>query len=94
MPRYVIERGIPGAGGMSDSEWQGAAAQSNKTLAELEELRKQIKWIHSYVTPDKVYCVYEAADEEVIREHGRVAGFPTDYIAEINRMIDPTTENG
>jgi Protein of unknown function (DUF4242) len=88
MPKYIIEREIPGAGQMSPAQLQGAAAQSNSVLA---KLGPQIQWLESYVTGDKVYCVYIAPSEELIREHARQGGFPANKISEVTQTIDPTT---
>jgi hypothetical protein len=88
MPKYVIEREIPGAGNMSPQELQGA---SQKSCGVLRNLGPQIQWVHSYVTADKLYCVYIAPNEEMIREHAQQGGFPANRISEIKTMIDPTT---
>lgn len=88
MPKYVIEREIPGAGKMSPGELQGIAQKSCDVL---RSLGPQIQWVHSYVTPEKVYCVYIAANEELLREHARQGGFPANRIAEVKSLIDPTT---
>ena len=88
MPKYVIEREIPGAGSMSPQELQ---AVSQKSCSVLQNLGPQIQWLHSYVTPDKIYCVYIAPNEEMIREHASQGGFPANRISEIKTMIDPTT---
>ena len=90
MPQYVIEREIPGAGNLSDAELQAVA---RKTVGVLKELGPDIKWLHSYVTGDKVYCVYLAPDEETVREHARRGGFPANRISAVRRMIDPGTAN-
>jgi Protein of unknown function (DUF4242) len=88
MPKYVIEREIPGAGRMSPQELQGA---SQKSCSVLRNLGPQIQWVESYVTADKLYCVYIAPNEEMIREHAQQGGFPANRISEIKTMIDPTT---
>ena len=88
MPEYVIEREIPGAGNLSDSEFREIA---RKSVAILKEMGPDIKWLRSYVTGDKVYCVYLAPDEEAIREHGRRGGFPVTRVSQVRRMIDPST---
>lgn len=88
MPQYVIEREIPGAGNMSDAELREAA---RKSVAVLQAMGPEIKWLHSYVTGDKVYCVYLAPDEETIREHARRGGLPANRISAVRRMIDPST---
>jgi hypothetical protein len=87
MPEYVIEREIPGAGNLTDAELQEIARKSVRVL---NEMGPKIKWLHSYVTGDKIYCVYLAEDEEAIREHGRRGGFPVNRISAVRRMIDPT----
>jgi hypothetical protein len=88
MPKYLIEREIPGAGEMSAQQLQ---AVSQTSCGVLRNLGPQIQWVQSYVTGDKVYCVYIAPDEEMIREHARQGGFPANRISEIKTMIDPTT---
>ncbi len=88
MPKYVIEREIPGAGKLSVQELK---AISQKSCGVLQKLGPQIQWVHSYVTGDKIYCVYIAPNEEMIREHARQGGFPANRVSEIKRMIDPTT---
>lgn len=88
MPKYLIERDIPGAGKLSAQELQGISQKSCKVLG---ELGSQIQWVHSYVTGDKVYCVYIAPDEELVREHARQGGFPANRISEVATMIDPAT---
>lgn len=90
MPQYVIEREIPGAGKMSDAELQAAA---RKSVGVLKDLGPEIKWLHSYVTGDKIYCVYLAPDEEFVREHARRAGLPANRISAVRRLIDPDTAN-
>lgn len=88
MPRYIIERDIPHAGKLSSDELQGISAQS---CAVLNKLGPSIQWVQSYVTDDKVYCVYVAPNEALIREHARLGGFPANRISEVRGMIDPTT---
>ncbi len=88
MATYVIERTIPGAGEMTDQEWRDASAQSNRVIA---GLGGGVAWKHSYVTADKVFCVYEADDPELLRTHGEKGGFPVDAVFEIARTIDPST---
>lgn len=87
MPQYVIEREIPGLGNLTEAELKEA---SRKSISVLNEMGPQIKWLHSYVTGDKLYCVYLAPDEETIREHARRGGFPANRISAVRRMIDPT----
>ena len=88
MPKYVIERGIPGAGNLTAEELQGI---SQKSCGVLKELGPTIQWVESYVTDDKVYCVYIAPSEDLIRQHAQRGGFPADSIAEVKSVIDPTT---
>ena len=88
MPKYVIEREVPGAGKLSPQEVQ---AISQKSCSVLSKLGPQIQWLQSYVTGDKIYCVYIAPSEEMIREHARQGGFPANRIAEVKQIIDPTT---
>ena len=88
MPKYVIEREIPGAGNLSADQLQGVAQTSCNVL---RELGPQIQWVQSYVTDDKVYCVYISPNEELIREHEQKGGFPANRISEIKTVIDPTT---
>ncbi|MBI3961486.1 MAG: DUF4242 domain-containing protein [Deinococcus sp.] len=91
MPKYVIERNIPGAGKLSPQELQ---AISQKSCSVLNKLGPKVQWVHSYVTDDKIYCVYIAPNEEAVREHARQGGFPANRISEIKSMIDPTTAEG
>lgn len=86
MPQFVIEREIPGAGTLSDSEIR---AVSLRSMEALKEMGPQIQWLHSYVTEDKVYCVYLAPDEDNVREHARKAGIPANRVAAVRRLIDP-----
>ncbi len=88
MPKYLIEREIPGAGKLSAAQLQGI---SQKSCSVLNTLGPQIQWIQSYVTGDKIYCVYRAPNEEMVREHARQGGFPANRISEITTVIDPTT---
>lgn len=88
MPKYVIEREIPGAGNLSPEELTGI---SQKSCDVLRGLGPQIQWVQSYVTGDKVYCVYIAPSEELIRRHAEQGGFPADRISEVRTVIDPTT---
>lgn len=88
MPKYIIEREVPGAGKMSPQELQ---AISQKSCSVLNRLGPQIQWRESYVTGDKIYCVYIAPNEEMIREHARQGGFPANRISEIKTVIDPTS---
>jgi hypothetical protein len=88
MPKYVIEREIPGLGNLSDAELK---AVSQKSVEVLRGLGPQIQWLHSYVTGDKLYCVYLAPNEEAIREHAKRGGFPANRISAVRRLIDPGT---
>lgn len=88
MPKYVIEREIPGAGKLSAEQLQ---AISQKSCGVLQNLGPQIQWIESYVTDDKIYCVYIAPNEELVREHAQQGGFPANRISEVKQVIDPTT---
>jgi uncharacterized protein DUF4242 len=87
MPKYVIERIIPGVGNMSAVELSAASA---KSCGVLDGLGHSIQWIHSYVTGDKIYCIYTAPNEDLIRQHASETGFPADSIAEVKAIIDPT----
>jgi uncharacterized protein DUF4242 len=88
VPQFVIEREIPGAGALSETEIREISLRS---LGTLKDMGPQIQWLHSYVTEDKVYCVYLAPDEDSIREHARRAGIPVDRVAAVRRLIDPAT---
>ena len=88
MPKYVIEREIPDVGKLSHEQLQ---AISQKSCAVLSNLGPQIQWVESYVTDDRIYCVYIAPSEELIREHARQGGFPANRISEVRAVIDPTT---
>ncbi len=88
MPKYLIEREIPGAGKLTQQELRGVA---EKSCSVLQRLGPQIQWVHSYVTGDKVYCVYVAPNEEMVRKHAAEGGFPANRISEILGTIDPTT---
>jgi hypothetical protein len=88
MPKYLIERDIPGAGKLSPADLRGI---SQKSCSVLNNLGPQIQWIHSYVTGDKIYCVYRAPNEEMVREHAKQGGFPANRISEITTVIDPST---
>jgi hypothetical protein len=91
MPKYLIEREIPGVGSLSPQEIQAVSAKSCDIL---KQLGPQIQWLHSYRTQDKLYCVYIAPDEEAINEHARRGGFPANRISQIQQVIDPTTAEG
>jgi len=88
MPKYVIERELPGAGSLSAEQLQGI---SRKSCGVLKELGPQVQWLESFVTDDKIYCVYIAPDEEMVREHAKRGGFPANRISQVRNIIDPTT---
>jgi len=88
MPKYVIEREIPGAGNFSPAELK---AISQTSCGVLSHMGPQIQWLHSYVTGDKIYCVYIAPNEEMVREHATQGGFPANSVASVSAIIDPTT---
>jgi hypothetical protein len=91
MPKFVIERGLPGIGGSTGEELR---AISQKSCAVLSEMGPQVQWVQSYVTEDKIYCVYVADDPELVREHARRGGFPADSVSAVSAIIDPTTAEG
>jgi len=88
MPKYVIEREIPGAGDLNADQLKGI---SQKSCGVLRQMGPQIQWIESFVTGDKIYCIYLAPDVEAIRRHAALGGFPANRISEVKRVIDPTT---
>lgn len=88
MPKYVIERDLPGAGTLSQAELAGIAQKSNEVIA---GLGPEIRWLTSYVTDDKIYCVYVAPDEDILVEHARCGGFPIGQVSRVVRVIDPAT---
>jgi hypothetical protein len=88
MPKYIIERDIPGAGGLSATQLQEV---SQKSCSVLRKLGPSIQWVESYVTPDRIYCVYIAESEDIIRDHADAGGFPVNRISEVESIIDPTT---
>ena len=88
MPKYVIERDLPGAGKLTTDQLTGI---SQTSCGVLRKLGSEIQWVHSYVTDDKIYCIYIAPNEEMIREHARQGGFPANRISQIRTSIDPTT---
>lgn len=88
MPKFVIERSIPNVGGVSAAELQ---AISQKSCGVLQDMGPDVQWVHSYVTGDKIYCVYNAVNEQLVREHARRGGFPADSVARVVTTIDPTT---
>lgn len=87
MPKFVIEREIPGAGRLNDAEIQAISQKSCDVLRQLP----QVQWLHSYVTDDKIYCVYIAPDEKTVRDHATQGGFPANRVSRVATMIDPTT---
>jgi len=91
MPKYIIEREIPGAGSLTAQDLQGI---SQKSCSILKDMGPTIQWVESYVTDDKVYCVYIAPDEATVRSHAEQGGFPANRVSEIKTMIDPTTAEG
>ncbi|MGZ8363530.1 MAG: DUF4242 domain-containing protein [Caulobacteraceae bacterium] len=88
MPKFVIERGIAGVGGLGDEDFKGI---SQKSCSVLRELGPEIQWVESFVTGDKIYCIYEAPSEDIIREHAKRGGFPADSVSKVERMISPAT---
>jgi len=91
MPKYIIERELPGAGDLGDDQIQGISQKSCQVLA---ELGPQIQWVESFVTDDKIYCVYNSPNKELIEKHAQEGGFPANKISEVRRKIDPTTAEG
>jgi hypothetical protein len=88
MPKFVIERNLPGAGDLSAEELQAISAKSNQVIT---TLGPEIRWLQSYVTEDKLYCIYVAPDKDIIFEHARCGGFPADRVTRVSTMIDPST---
>jgi hypothetical protein len=88
MPQFLIEREIPGAGNLTDEQLKGI---SQTSCGVLSDMGPQIQWVHSYVTGDKIYCIYRAPSEEMVREHAQKGGFPANSVARITSVIDPTT---
>jgi hypothetical protein len=88
MPQFVIEREMPGAGSLSPDELKGA---SQASCAVLRDMGPDIQWVHSYVTDDKIYCIYRAESADLIRAHAQTAGFPANSVAQVRSVIDPTT---
>ncbi|HWY43762.1 MAG TPA: DUF4242 domain-containing protein [Candidatus Sulfotelmatobacter sp.] len=88
MPKFVIERELPGAGSLTTEELQGV---SEKPCSVLRNLGPQIQWVQSFVTDNKIYCIYIAQNEEIVREHAKQGGFPANSVAQVRRVIDPTT---
>jgi hypothetical protein len=88
MPKFLIEREVPGAGALTPLELQSLARRS---VGVLRQLGPDIQWVESYITGNNLYCVYVAPDEEMVREHGRLGGFPVNRVTQVNQIIDPTT---
>jgi hypothetical protein len=88
MPKFVIERNLPGAGQLTQNQLREISQKSNKIL---RELGPDVQWVQSFVTGDKLYCVYVAKDEGIVREHARCGGFPADAVNQVTTVIDPTT---
>lgn len=91
MPKFIIEREIPNAGNLSPADLQGISAKSCGVLGDMNRAGTDIQWVQSYVTGDKIYCVYNAPTEDAVREHAKRGGFPANSVARVNRIIDPTT---
>jgi hypothetical protein len=91
MPKYLIERRLPGSGKLSPEELRGIAQKSNGVLRDLTQEGKDVQWLPSYVTDDTIHCVYVASDPEAVLEHARCGGFPADTIMRVRTVIDPTT---
>lgn len=88
MPKYIIEREIPGAGNLTPEQLKGI---SQTSCGVLSKMGPQIQWVHSYVTADKIYCIYIAPNEEMVREHAKQGGFPANSVSKVTTMIEPTT---
>jgi hypothetical protein len=88
MPKYVIEREIPGAGKLTAAQLK---AISQTSCGVINKMGTQIQWVYSYVTTDKIYCIYNAPNEEVVREHAKLGGFPANSVSKVSAIIDPTT---
>ena len=91
MPKFIIEREIPGAGQLSPADLQSISATSCGVIHDLNMSARDVQWVQSFVTNDKIYCVYNAPDEAAVREHARRGGFPANAVAQVARVIDPTT---
>jgi len=91
MKKYVIERNLPGIGNLSQAELQDGSQNSNKVI---RDLKNEVQWVQSYITGDKVYCVYLAPNPEMLQEHAQRSGVPADRISEVTTIIDPTTAGG
>jgi len=88
VPKFVIERNIPGVAKLTPEQFMGIA---QKSCSVIREIGPQVQWVESFVTDDKIYCIYIAADEATVREHAKLGGFPADSVQVVRRMIDPTT---
>ena len=91
MPKFIIEREIPGAGQLSSADLQAISAKSCGVIRDLNRAGGDVQWVQSFVTGDKIYCVYNAPDEAAVREHAQRGGFPANVVAKVARVIDPTT---
>jgi hypothetical protein len=91
MPKYMIEREIPGAGQLTSADLQAIASKSCGVIRELNVGGSDVQWVQSFVTGDKIFCVYNAPDERAVREHARRGGFPANIVTQVLRVIDPTT---
>jgi len=91
MPRFLIERQIPGAGKLTPADLQGIAAKSNSVIHGMNLEGRDVQWVHSYVVDDKIFCVYNAPDADTIRQHAMKGGFPANAVMDIRNIIDPTT---
>jgi hypothetical protein len=91
MPKFIIEREIPNAGSLSPADLQGISAKSCGVLGDMNRSGTDIQWVQSYVTGDKIYCVYNAPNEDAVREHAKRGGFPANSVARVSGIIDPTT---
>ena len=91
MPKFIIEREIPGAGDLSPADLQAISVKSCGVIRDLNRSGRDVQWVQSFVTGDKIYCVYNAPDEDAVREHAQRGGFPANSVAQVARVIDPTT---
>ncbi len=91
MPKFVIERDIPGAGTFSRGDLEIISKKSNDVLQHMRQSGQEVQWVQSYVTPDKLYCVYNAPNEAAVREHAKFGGFTPDRVSPVSQIIDPTT---
>lgn len=94
MPKFLIERQIPGAGKLSPAELQAISQKSCGVIRDMNTKGRDVQWVHSFVTADKIMCVYNAPDEAAVREHANLGGFPANSVMEVARMIDPLTADG